>query len=460
MAGSEVKVVCATGSLGLTPFHEESFFASLERDPDAIAADAGSGDIGPFYLGADAPYSPREWEKHDLELMVVAGLERRIPVLVGSAGGAGTNRSVDLYVEIIQEIARERNLRAFHVAAIYAEVPREYLRQRLAEGTEVPGLGPPRSLTLEDVEASSRIVAMMGVEAYLRALEMGADVIITGRSCDDAIFAAVPIHRGLDRALSLHMGKTIECGPMVGTPVLMRETVMGTVTPECFLVEPLHPGQVCTPASVVGHTLYERTDPYLQAGPGGSLDLSRATYVQHDPRTTRVAGGAYVPDPEYRVKVEGAGWVGHRALVIAGLRDRLSIANLDKIFEFIKAEVRRIYHRQTAGKDYHLFFHVYGQNAVMQELEPLKHPQPHEVGIVMEVVSPEPGLAEHIAKLAKYSIFRANYPGKLGVAGGAALLADEVVKPSHDSYRWTIDHLLPLRDPLELFPIRMIEVGG
>src|SRR5581483_2152412 len=99
MPRSEVKVVCATGSLGLTPFHEESFFASLERRPDAIGADAGSGDIGPFYLGADAPYNPREWEKHDLELMVVAGVERRIPVLVGSAGGAGTNRAVDLYVE-------------------------------------------------------------------------------------------------------------------------------------------------------------------------------------------------------------------------------------------------------------------------------------------------------------------------------------------------------------------------
>lgn len=459
MASYQVKVVCATGSLGLTPFHEESFFASLGRDPDAITADAGSGDIGPYYLGADAPYNPREWEKHDLELMVVAGLERRIPVLVGSAGGAGTNRAVDLYVDIIREIARERNLPRFRIAAVYAEVTREQLRQRLAEGTEIPGLGAPRPLTIEDVEASSRVVAMMGVEPYLRALQMGADVIIAGRSCDDAIFAAVPIHRGFDRALSLHMGKTIECGPMVATPVLMRETVMGTVTPDHFLVEPLHPGQVCTPTSVVGHTLYERTDPYFQAGPGGTLDLSRATYVQHDSRRVRVAGSAYVSDPLYRVKLEGAGWVGHRAMVIAGLRDRLSIANLDAIFEFIKEEVRRIYQQKQSGKDYHIFFHVYGKNAVMQELEPLKRPQPHEVGIVMEVVASEPGLAENIAKLAKYSIFRAHYPGKLGLAGGAALLADEVLRASHDSYRWTIDHLLPLREPLELFPIRITEVA-
>ena len=41
----------------------------------------------------------------------------------------------------------------------------------------------------------------MGVEAFARALDGGADVVIAGRACDTAVFAAVPQMLGYPMAL-------------------------------------------------------------------------------------------------------------------------------------------------------------------------------------------------------------------------------------------------------------------
>lgn len=455
----EFTILCASGSLGVTPFHEESYWAGVERGPQAICADAGSGDIGPFFLGSDEPYySPREFEKHDLGLMLLGARRLGVPMVVGSCGGAGTNRSVDLYAEIIREVAAEERLQPFTIARIYADVDLNYLMHRVGNET-IDGLGAPEPLKPEDVAASSRVVAMMGVEPLIEALNRGADVVIAGRSCDDAVFAAPAIANGYPKGLALHMGKSIECGPLVATPILQREAVQATMREDHFLVEPLHPGQRCTPMSVAGHSLYERVDPRYQAVPGGILDLTGTRFEVFTDRICRVSGSVFVPFPDYRVKLEGAGFVGYRALLIFGLRDPLSIANVDKILECIRAEVRRIYPQEQIEKDYHLVFHVYGKNAIMKHAEPVKEIRSHEIAVVTEVVARTQALATNIAKLAKYTTFRAHYEGKLGTAGGAALMADEVLEPYHQAYRWTIDHLLPLKDPCELFPIVLEQVG-
>ena len=447
---SEISILCASGSLGLTPMHPESYWAAVESKPDAIVADAGSGDIGPSYLGSGAAYNPRVWEKHDLRLMLLAARRLQVPMIVGSAGGAGTNDAVDRYADLVTEVASEEGIDGFQLARIYSEVDREELGRRAAN-ERIEGLGASEPLRPEDVSACSRVVAMMGVEPLLDALTQGADVIIAGRACDDALFAAVPMHAGCDPGLSLHMGKTIECGPLVATPVIMREAIVATVRDDEFLVEPFHPDQRCTPASVAGHTLYERLDPYHLVTPGGTVDLHEVVFEPHTDRICRVAGARWLPAAEYRVKLEGSEFVGHRALFLFGLRDPLSIANIDLMCDGIRAEVERQY--GPPGQDaYELFFHVYGRDAVMGEREPTPEIRSHEICVVVEAVAPTQETAVELAKLAKYCSFRVHYPGKLGTAGGCAMLADEVMLAPHPSYRWVIDHLLTLDDPLELFP--------
>src|SRR5260370_3634124 len=67
----------------------------LARNPDVLAVDAGSTDPGPYYLGAGVPFTSRRAVKRDLAMMLDAAHARRIPVLIGSAGGGGGRPHVE-----------------------------------------------------------------------------------------------------------------------------------------------------------------------------------------------------------------------------------------------------------------------------------------------------------------------------------------------------------------------------
>ena len=446
-----------TGHLGFTPIEEGSFYAGVARKPDALIADSGSCDIGPYPLGADEQHSPLDWQRHDLEVMLVEARRLGVPMIIGSAADTGTNRGVDLFVRLIQEIAERHGLTPFRLAAIYAEVGRDELLARVRK-MRVPGLAGRPDLTPEVVARTDHIVAMMGVEPILRALDGGADVIICGRSCDDAIYAALPLRAGFPKALAFYLGKTLECASLCAEPFMAKETVLGTITYEAVEFEPMHPAQRCTPASVASHSLYEREDAFTHALPGGALDLRDCVYEQVDERRTRVRGPRWIDQPVYTVKLEGAGNVGERAIAFVGVRDPIAIAALDIVENWARQKVAERHGPAEEGA-YQLFIRVYGRNGVMGQWEPHRRATPHEVGILIEAVAPTVERAMDIAALAQRNIFFARFPGARGTAGVAALPFDEVL-PARPGYTWTINHLLPLDDPLELFPIRLLEVGS
>jgi hypothetical protein len=435
-------VLCASGSLGLTPFHPESFWAGVETRPDVVAADAGSGDIGPFYLGSGHWDNLREWEEQDLTTMLKGARSCGARMIVGSAGGAGLDQAVDLYFDIVASAIRREKLGHLKVARIYSQVGKDWLRDHIDRSMP---LGAPWPLTGEIIEQTTNAVAMIGVEPYLRALDEGADVIIAGRSCDDVLFAAHPIWIGLDHGLSLHMGKCIECGPLVATPPLQRESVLGIVQNDGFTVEPLHPDMRCTPSSVTGHTLYERLDPYHQAGPGGSVDMTGVVYEAVTDRVVKVTGSRWVGDQDYRVKIEGSGRVGARKVVIFGFRDPVAIAHIDEITADIRREVTRV----IGADGWQLHFSVYGRNAIMDSRDLMGFESGHEIAVLAQAIAPDAATATRVAKLVKYGSLRAQYGGKFGKGGGAALPGDEVLTPDQEAYRWTIDHLVTVSDPFE-----------
>jgi hypothetical protein len=449
----------STGQLGDTPFEEVSFFKGLRENPDFMGADAGSCDIGPTYLGGDIGHNPAEWEMHDIELLLTASRERRIPLVIASCGGAGTNRAVDSYVEMVSEVTRKKGIQRFRLAKIYSEVTPQYLSERIDRGERIRSLGHLADLDKKTLEETSHIVGMMGVEPMIEAFKMSAEVIIAGRACDDAIFAALPVHLGYPKGLSYHMGKLIECASLVGTPTMVKESVLATLSDEDLILEPMHPDQRCTPTSVAGHSLYERSDPYRQLFPGGMLDTSQSVFEAIDPRRTRITRSAFVPDPVYKVKLEGAGPLGYRAYTIVGIRDKVALNNLDSIFSDARLKVEALSGFRE-GRDYQLLFHVYGRNGVMGPLEPIKEFKSHEVGIVCEAISRDEHRAKLIAKLAKFRIFYAKYPAqKNSSGGGGGVITDEVLTTGRMSYRWTVDHLMELKNPCEIFPIILMEIG-
>ena len=83
-----IKILSTTAILGYG-FPLASFEAGLKMKPDVIAVDAGSTDPGPYYLGAGISFTDYLAVKRDLSIMIQAGIEHAIPVLIGSAGGSG-----------------------------------------------------------------------------------------------------------------------------------------------------------------------------------------------------------------------------------------------------------------------------------------------------------------------------------------------------------------------------------
>jgi hypothetical protein len=60
----------------------------------------------------------------------------------------------------------------------------------------------------------------------------------------------------------------LECASFCAEPYGGKETVLGEITHDAVEVTAMHPSQRCTVASVAGHAMYERSNPYLRARRG------------------------------------------------------------------------------------------------------------------------------------------------------------------------------------------------
>ena len=156
-----------------------------------------------------------------------------------------------------------------------------------------------------------------------------------------------------------------------------------------------------------------------------------------------------------KIKLEGSGKVGERYLGMAGVRDPYTIAHIDEVIAWTKAQVEERLH----GKDYQLSYRIFGKNGVMGDLEPIKHTKSYELLIVVEGVSPDEKVAQEATMIGMRQIFYARLPDVKGTAGTAAFVLDEVLKAS-PAYEWTLNHTVAVDDPMELFPTHIITIDG
>jgi len=442
-----MKIICPNGHLGFAPLKPRSFHIGVEAGPDFIAADSGSDDIGPVPLGTDTCASPKAWQAHDLEEMLLASRRIGVPMIIGSAGDTGTNSRVDMYVEMIREIAAKHNLPPFRIGWFYSEVDKELVRAKIRSGSTIQGLDARPALTEEELDATERVVAMAGVHPFRALLDQGCDVIIGGRSSDSAVFACAALARGFPEAQSYYLGKVLECASFCAEPYGAKETVLGEITNDWVEVTAMAPEQRCTVASVAGHAMYERSNPFFEYVAGGMLDMTNCVYEQVSEKTTRVTGMEFVPATDFRVKLEGSGKLGERFVGMAGIRDPYTIAHVDEVIEWAKTQVR-----ERFGPDgWELHYNVFGRNGIMGDMEPLKDKPGHELMIVVQGVAPTREMAEEVTITGTRQLFYARLPDVKGTAGGVSFVLDEVMQAS-PAYRWTLNHTMAVSDPLELFP--------
>ena len=454
MTMDSLRIICPNGHLGFAPIRTDSFRLGVAARPDYIAADSGSDDVGPVPLGSDTSTSPLAWQTHDLEQMLLASRELGVPMIIGSSGDTGANSRVDLYVRIIRELAARHRLPRFRLGYFYSEVEPAWLRARMQDGEPVNGLDAHGLLTLAELDATERIVAMADVHPFIELLRQGADVVIGGRSSDSAVFAAPAMHHGFPPEQAYYLGKVLECASFCAEPYGGKETVLGEVTRDDVRVTAMSPAQRCTVASVSGHAMYERSNPYFEHVASGTLDMSACRYEQWDERTTRIVGARFQPGDAFRVKLEGAGKVGERYVGLVGIRDPYTIAHVDQVIGWARQQVRD----RFGDTGYQLHYTVYGRNGVMGELEPLKDRPGHELCILVQGVAPDAAMAEEVCLTGTRQMFYARLPDVKGSAGSVAFALDEVLRAS-PAYRWTLNHTVRCRDPLELFPTHMTEAG-
>jgi hypothetical protein len=419
----------------------------MDRKPDVIAVDAGSTDAGPQKLGAGVGIVSRQATKKDLLPILTGGYERNIPVVIGSAGGAGAKTHVDWTMEIVEQIVRESGF-SFETAVIYADVDRDYLHQKLDEN-QIEPLGPVPELTHASIESAVRIVGQMGSEPIIGALDHEAQLIVAGRAYDPAPFAALPIRGGFDPALALHLGKILECGALCAEPGTTKDAILGYLREDHFVVEALDDSRKCYTTSVAAHTLYEKGHPYILHGPGIELDLSECRFEQETEGTVKVSGSRVRATERYAIKLEGSSQVAFRTIVIAGVRDPILIENIDEITTGVADQVHE-YYREVPRSDYEILFRFYGKNAVMGTLEP--HAEAgHEIGVLLEVVASTQELANAICATARSTMLHYPYAGRKSTAGNLAFPYSPSDIQCGPVYKFTVYHLVEVEDPCELF---------
>jgi hypothetical protein len=450
----EVKIIVPTGALG-TGIRAEHVKRGIAAGAHAIAADAGSTDSGPSYLARGVCKFNRESIKRDLEVLMAAQREARIPLLIGSCCTCGCDATVDWTRDIALEIAQERKFSP-RIALLYCEQDPMALKAKNAQSRIRP-LPPSAPVSDEVLDSCAHIVALMGPEPYIAALQAGADIVLGGRTTDTAVLAAVPLMRGAGTAAAWHAAKVSECGG-VCTEVRGEGGVLMKVGADGFDIEPLSASNRCTPNSISAHMLYENNDPLKLIEPGVVLDVSGAIYTQLNERVVRVTGSKFETMP-YTMKLEGAGNGPFQTISMIGIEDPKVLASLDLFHDRLLTALRnRI--DTTFGEEasnYHISLRIYGWNAISGRRMPPQAAPPHEVGVMLVVTAATQSLATRISKACNPMFFHFPIAADADQPSYAFPFSPAEIERGR-VYEFRLNHVVEVDHPLELVRTHWVDL--
>lgn len=448
---NECRVFVPFGALG-GGIDGEAFRIAMEKKPDIISTDAGSTDSGPYYLGTGKGKYSRNVVKRDLEMILVAANEAKIPVTIGTAGTCGSDQGVDDFSELAREIAAEHG---FHMklARIYTELSVDEMKQYFRAGKIKELEGAP-DITEETFDSCTHIVGLAGMEPFQEALRNGADVIICGRATDTAVIAAYPVMQGCDPAASWHAAKTAECGGICTTDP--EGGVFLTIDEKGFTVESPSPNGTCTAFSISAHLLYENADPVCLTEPGIVIDTSNAVYTELGDGSVRVEGTTITNTP-YTVKLEGSGPVGFQTVSLVGIQDRDVMRDPISWIKALTAYVQKKLDKLGFDRSSYTYnIRPYGYNAVTGADVP-KDYIPNELAIMLLVTAKSQELATQVAKV--FNPYLLHFPVHIDrPLPSFAFPYSPIECERGELYAFKLYHVVETEDPLELCRIAYEEV--
>ncbi len=450
----ETRILVPVGALG-AGVRADEVAAGLALSPHAIALDAGSTDSGPAYLASGRSKYSREAVKRDLAVLMAARRQAGIPLLIGSCGTSGCNMALDWTLETVRELAQEQG-DVPRIAVLYSEQDKAMLKRKIAAGAVQP-LPPMGALDDATLDACSHIVALLGPEPYIAALERGADIVLGGRTTDTAVLAAAALMRGAHAGAAWHAAKIAECGGLC-TLNPTSPGVMMSVDAEGFSIAPLAAANRCTPETVSAHMLYENADPFRLTEPGGVLDVTEARYAILDDRTVRVTGSRWEPAP-YTMKLEGAGAGPFQTIMLVGIEDPAVLADVDafvgRMAHALERRVARTLGREAAsGIDISL--RPYGWNAVSGRAPPPDAAPPREIGLMFVATAPTQALATEVAKICNPFFF--HFPAAEGKELPSYAFPFSPAEIDRGQvFAFHLNHVVAVDDPFELMRTRWVE---
>jgi hypothetical protein len=413
---------------------------------DVIAAQGTSTDWGAYWLGSGEQVNTVTNLKENVRPFLRAAVEHQVP-FVFSVGLAGGDVHLQECLDRIDELCVEEGW-VLNIGVLSGEISKERLHAALEAGLTVraaynhPDLSPV--LTKDDVDASIRVVGLLGVEPIIKALETGVDGVITGRALDIGLHMAVPMMRGIPRHVAAHAGKVIECGGVACEKSSASNPVWADIDEEGFTVRSCKPDSPATIRSIAAHCFYERSNPFQETNPGGVLDLTEVTYEQLDANSVRCEGARWVDAP-YSVLIEGAKLLGYRTIAVMTAKDPGFIAHVDELIEQMHGIIDRS--PQTAGHkrgaDFDVTAKVFGPNQGKGEGDP--------VAIIVDAVAETPELADTVAFVGYSHIHAGHFEGRLTTAGNVSFAYMPILQQLGAVYAFSVYHVLPLDDPSEPF---------
>jgi hypothetical protein len=433
-----INILVPTGALG-AGVRESDLIAGLAAGAHAIACDAGSTDSGPAYLATGRSKYSRDAVKTDLTSLMQAQARS------------------GLTCDIALEIAREHSLSP-RIALLYSEQTPALMSEMAASG-KVTALAPMTGNGADLFEQCAHVVALMGPEPYMAALEAGADIVLGGRTTDTAVLAALPLLRGAGAGPAWHAGKIAECGGLCS--VRQRDGgVMIRIGLDAFEVEPLSASNACTPASVSAHMLYENSDPFLLLEPGGILDVSQAKYSAVNERVVHVSGSRFLHQP-YTMKLEGASSGAFQTIMLVGIQDRAVLAELERFLAQMHHHLlKRV--NDTMGPragPFDISLRPYGWNAVSGLPMPANSAVPVEVGLLFVATAASQDIATQIAKTCNPMFF--HMPLNLDTPLPSYAFPFSPAEIERGAvYEFMLNHAVHVEQPLALVRTVFIQAGS
>lgn len=210
-------------------------------------------------------------------------------------------------VAAIRDWAKAQNMKGYKIGYVTGDSIKEKIPELLKEGWTFPNFDYDGDFK-EIVKDIYNVNAYIGHESIEDCLTQGADVVITGRASDSALFLAPLAHEfgwkdndWDNLARGIMAGHLLECGGQgaggnymydwrnvprmedLGFPIaeLTENTFEITKAPDC--------GGIICEQSVKEQFLYEVHDPANYITPDVNVDISKATLTQVGDNRVRVA---------------------------------------------------------------------------------------------------------------------------------------------------------------------------